>query len=314
MAARGRWLKAIMGAGIAIIIIMIMGTFMIMTPHRNGLEAVGRDADQGDAEAGVVGSRGGLTQATGATRSDRRLGQVLRDPSEAVAHVAPSSKFQHLLFTWLSPGFPVGAFAYSHGLEMAAERGLLKSQAALAEWISALITQGSLRNDLLLVAHAYRAAAAGQLPELASTNALALALQPSAERYLETTQQGGSFLIAVTAAWPQDDFNALRAGLVGEVAYPIAVAMAAAAHAIPLAALLDAYGFAFVSNLTSAAIRLGVVGQTAAQVTIAAVTPLLHTAALIATGGTLSDIGSATFSADLCSMEHETQYSRLFRS
>ena len=197
---------------------------------------------------------------------------------------------------------------------MAAERRMLPTHASLEAWLVALITQGSLNNDLLLAAHAYRAAAAAEHQSLAAVNALARALQPSAERYLETTQQGGSFLIAIAAAWPHPAIAELQSAITGEVAYPVAVGMSAAAHGIALDATLQAYAFAFTGNLTSAAIRLSIVGQTAAQMIIAALAQLLRAAALIAEHGTLDDIGSATFSADLCSLEHETQYSRLFRS
>ncbi len=230
---------------------------------------------------------------------------------ETVAGVAA---WQHLLLTWLSPAFPVGAFAYSHGLEMAVERGLLTGRDGLQLWIAALTTRGSLHNDLLLLAEAHRAVSGDDLRRLAAANALALALQPSAERFLETTQQGGSFLVAIAAAWPHAALGAAREALDGEVAYPVALGLAAALHHIPLPPLLDAFAFAFTSNLTSAAIRLGVIGQTDAQIIIAALASSLHAAALTTAAGTLDDIFSATPSADLCSLEHETQYSRLFRS
>ena len=222
--------------------------------------------------------------------------------------------FQHLLFVWLSPSFPVGAFAYSHGLEQAVERGYLKSRADLQDWLDGLIEKGSLRNDLLLLAAAYRAAASGNIAALQLANSLALALQPSAERYLETTQQGGSFLIAIAAAWPNTAFAELHPALAGETAYPVSVALAAATHDIPLSPALEAYAFAFATNLTSAAIRLGIIGQTDAQLVIAGLSPKLYVATALAESGTIEEIGGATFSADLCSLEHETQYSRLFRS
>ena len=229
------------------------------------------------------------------------------------AHPAAQA-FQHLLFVWLSPSFPTGAFAYSHGLEMARERGLVVDRAGLQDWLHAVITQGSLRNDLIVLAAAYRAAAAHDSGALAAANVLALALQPGAERFLETTQQGGSFLLAIAAAWPHETVARHRADVRGDIAYPVAVAIAAAAHAIPLDATLGAFAFAFVGNLTSAAIRLGIVGQTNAQHVIAALAPALHATSAGALASTLDDVGSATFSADLCSLEHETQYSRLFRS
>ena len=225
-----------------------------------------------------------------------------------------SQAFQHLLFVWLSPSFPVGGYAYSHGLEMAANRGFVKSRIDLQGWISDLVTLGSLRSDLILLAAAYRHVRVRDDRALAEANAMALALQPSSERFLETTQQGRSFLSAVGAGWPVPSLVLAAALFDHEVAYSIAVGVAAAAHGVPLGATLGAYAFSFVTNLTSASIRLGIVGQTDAQAVIAAVSEsVLSTVQFAETAG-LNEIGSATFSSDLCSLEHETQYSRLFRS
>jgi urease accessory protein len=221
---------------------------------------------------------------------------------------------ERLLFVWLSPSFPVGAFAYSQGLEMAVERGLVNSRATLQDWMAALIAHGSPRNDLIFLAAAHRAIGARDREALKFANALACALQPSAERYLEATQQGGSFLSAIAGAWSNEAFADMRGGLDGPVSYPIAVGVAAGAHSIALAPTLDAFAFAWAGTLTSAAIRLGVVGQTDAQSVMAALSGALSAAAKLAQTQTLDDIGGAAFSADLASLEHETQYSRLFRS
>jgi urease accessory protein len=221
---------------------------------------------------------------------------------------------ERLLFVWLSPSFPVGAFAYSQGLEMAVERGLVNSRATLQAWMAALIAHGSLRNDLIFLADAHRAVVARDREALGSASALACALQPSAERYLEATQQGGSFLTAIAGAWSNGAFAETRAWLDGAVSYPVAVGLAAAGHDVSLAPALDAFAFAWAGTLTSAAIRLSVVGQTDAQGVVAALAGALSAAALTAQTQTLDDIGGAAFSADLASLEHETQYSRLFRS
>jgi urease accessory protein len=221
---------------------------------------------------------------------------------------------ERLLFVWLSPSFPVGAFAYSQGLEMAVERGLVTSRATLQDWMSALIAHGALRNDLIFLAAAYQAVTTRNNTSLVSINALACALQPSAERYLEATQQGGSFLTAIAGAWSNDAFTNASAQLDGTVAYPIAVGVASAAHGISLTSALEAFAFAWAGTLTSAAIRLSAIGQTEAQSVIAALANDLSSAARHAHTQALDQIGGAAFSADLASLEHETQYSRLFRS
>jgi urease accessory protein len=218
------------------------------------------------------------------------------------------------LLVWLSPAFPVGAFAYSHGLEKAVEKGLIKDRATLGAWLEDLIALGSLRNDLIVLAAAWRAANRHNAAELSEVAELAAALQPSAERRLETITQGGSFLLQIDAAWPCATVGLLRAAHAGDVAYPVAVGVTAAGHALPLAPTLLGYGLGFVGNLLSASIRLSVIGQTDGQRLTAALLPQLQEAATRAADSTLDDIGSATFAADLASMQHETQYTRLFRS
>jgi len=223
-----------------------------------------------------------------------------------------------LLQVWLSPSFPVGAFAYSHGLERAVEAGLVTGRASLAAWMEDLLVYGSIRNDLILLAAAWRAASGAAWVEFDDIAELGAALQPSAERRLESVTQGGAFLDAVAAAWPSPASHRRdrRAMLPSrpEIAYPIALAAAAAAHDIALEPLLEAYATAFIGNLASAAIRLGQIGQTDAQRLIAGRLHAIGAAAEAARASGLEDLGAATWSADLCSLEHETQYTRLFRS
>ncbi len=217
------------------------------------------------------------------------------------------------LLIWLSPAFPVGAFAYSHGLEAAVEAGDITNAQTLQAWLEDLVRYGSLRADALLAACAWRAADAGDMAGVIEINDLTLALAPSRERHLETTGQGNAFVTAVQASWPSDLMGELAQGA-EPVAYPVAVAVAAAAHGVPLPALLDAYLVAFAGNLVSAAVRLGPVGQTDGQKIIARLVPALREAAQMAASGTLDDLGSAALRSDIAAMRHETQYSRLFRS
>ena len=228
--------------------------------------------------------------------------------------VQTEAKSQLLLQIWLSPSFPAGAFAYSHGLERAVEAGLITDRASLAGWIADLVAAGSIRNDLILAAVAWRAVAADDISAQREAAELAAALHPSAERRLESITQGGSFCDAVAAAWPTPAVNRLRVVWDGGIAYAIAVATAAAGHGVGLVPLLDAYAAAIAGNLNSAAIRLSVIGHSDAQRVVAGLLPALSAAARAAAVSTLDDLGSATWSADLCSLEHETQYTRLFRS
>jgi urease accessory protein len=218
------------------------------------------------------------------------------------------------LMAWLSPGYPVGAYAYSHGLEGAVEAGDIVDEASLAAWLADVLELGSGRNDLILAAHAHGAALAGDACVLADLNALALALAPSRELHLETSQQGRSFLEATLVAWPNPALAGLAEALPGPVAYPVTVGLAAGAHGMALPPTLAAFGLAFLQNLVSAALRCAPIGQSAGTRVIAALTPRVVALAATVPSLTLDDLGSATLALDLGSFRHETQYSRIFRS
>ena len=208
------------------------------------------------------------------------------------------------LLTWMSPAFPVGAFAYSHGLERAIHDGLVKDRATLADWLQNLLQHGSAWNDAVLLAESWRETADGGQGE---TGQLAEAMAGSRERHMETTLQGEAFLAAVTA-WPGSDHVA------SEAPYPVAVGRTARMHGISLEAALSAYLHGFTSSLIQAAMRLVPLGQSDGVATIAALEETILDVAQRADRSTLDDLGSATMMADIMAMKHETQYSRLFRS
>jgi urease accessory protein len=212
------------------------------------------------------------------------------------------------LLAWTSPSFPTGAFTYSHGLEAAVDDGRVDGVQALRTWLDDLLRHGTGRNDAILAAAAWRAARDGTA--LAEVNDLALALCPSRERRLEAAGQGNAFAAAIRAAWPA----AVAAWPAGDLAYPVALGSACGCAGVPLGPALEALGLAFASNLVSAAIRLGVVGQTDGQRVIAALLPVVAAAAAGGAAATLDDLGGCAQVSDIASMRHETLYSRLFRS
>lgn len=212
------------------------------------------------------------------------------------------------LLAWLSPSFPVGAFAYSHGIEWAVEDGRIKSEADLQNWISDVVRYGSGWTDAVLFAHAYDGA------DLVALNEHALALAPSKERYLETTAQGTAFLKTVLDAWTWPGASEARAALGNDVAYPIAVALAASGHGIPKAAALHAYLHGLAANLVSAGVRLIPLGQTAGQRILAALEVPIDVTADTAIDAKIQDLGGIAMMSDIAAMRHETQYTRLFRS
>ena len=216
------------------------------------------------------------------------------------------------LMAWLSPAYPVGAFSYSSGIEWTVESGDIKDAGTLKDWLATMLSDGGGFCDAVLFAHAHRAVEdEGELRDIAE---LAAALAPSKERHLETTAQGNAFVEATRAAWPCAALDRLKQSWDGPIAYPVAVAVAAAGHDIPLGAALAAFLQALVANWVSAGVRLVPLGQTDGQRVLAALEPVVAAAAQRALVTPLDDMGASAFRADLASLRHETQYTRLFRS
>lgn len=224
------------------------------------------------------------------------------------------------LMTFLSPAFPVGAFTYSHGLEQVIEQGVVTNRADLARWLEDILRFGAGRTDAILLAETYRNVQANDRSAVQDLRELGLVLQPSRERRLETAAQGTAFVRTVQKSWKPDGggSGSLFDDLVGadrdDWPYPVAVGLVCAAHAIPLAPALASFLQAFAANLVSAAIRAVPLGQNDGQRVIAGLETAIFDVAGNALGSGLEDLGSSAFLADIASMAHETQYSRLFRS
>ena len=211
---------------------------------------------------------------------------------------APLASLQ-ILAAWFSPGYPVGAYSYSHGLEWAVEAGDVTDPATLGAWIRDVLAYGAGRSDAILLARALDAGDPGPLAELAE------ALAPSAERHLETMAQGAAF--ARTTA-------AVHGMAVPAMAYPVAVGHAARLLGLPAEATVTLFVQAFAANLVSAGVRLVPVGQTDGQRLLAELQPLAARVAAEARAAPLDAVGGLAQRGDLAAMRHETQYSRLYRS
>ena len=225
-----------------------------------------------------------------------------------------SSPALYRLMAWLSPAYPVGAFSYSSGIEWAVEAGDVRDAGTLRRWLGVVIEHGGGFCDAVFFAHAHRAASSAGEAALREVAELAAAFTPSKERHLETTAQGRAFLDTTQAAWPCWALDRLVAIWPGPYAYPVVVAVAAAGHDVALAPALQAYLHAVAANLISAGVRLIPLGQTDGQRLLAALEPVIGASAERALATSLADVGSATFRADLASMRHEAQHTRLFRS
>ncbi|MGR3500870.1 urease accessory protein UreF [Pseudaestuariivita sp.] len=199
---------------------------------------------------------------------------------------------------WLSPAFPLGSFAYSHGLETEIAAGRVSSAATLEEWLTDILQHGTGRTDAILI----RAAATGTWQD---ADILARTLAPSAERLQEALDQGAAFTrtTAAISQAPQDPTT-----------FPVAFGRAVAHANLPVTEAIAAYLHAFTSNLVSAAVRLVPLGQTEGQAALTSLSATCLDIAETTQGTILDDIGSATFLADIASMRHETLSPRVFRT
>jgi urease accessory protein len=205
-----------------------------------------------------------------------------------------------LLLNWMSPTFPIGAFAYSHGLEQAVADRRLRSAEDVESWIRDLLQCGSGWNDALLFALCWT-------EDAATLNKTALALAGSAERHMETTHLGRNFNMA-TAIWTRQVGHSVAS------AYPVAAGSACAAAGIDRLSALTAFMQGYCAALVSAAVRLVPLGQTHGLVILRNLVPVVTDCAAEACRSGLDDLGSSCVAAEIAAMRHETLEPRIFRT
>lgn len=217
------------------------------------------------------------------------------------------------LLSWTSPGYPTGAYSYSHGLEWAVETGTVHDVASVVDYIDAVLRRGGGWIDAVLFAHAWRQA--GDAAAIDALAELAAAFRGSAETALESQQQGLSFLTVTAEVAPHPLLAAYRQRQAGRpLAHALVMALACAAHGIALQPALLAHLHGVAANLVSAALRLVPLGQTDGQRATERLLESVSAVARLAPQCALDDLGTAAPRLDFCSLHHETQYTRLFRS
>ena len=246
------------------------------------------------------------------------------------------------LLAWLSPAFPTGGYAWSHGVEWAVECNDIADGPSLLAWVDGVLRHGAGRNDAILLRHAHRASRASSLRgarrnaaiqsegtvraapldrrvasaprndgsgDLTTLADLACATSPSRERHAEAIGQGNAFRLAA-GAWDASVLTAIE----GDLPYPVAVGALAGAHGISEDDATLALLQAFAANLISAAVRLVPLGQSTGLAVLASLEPVILEVAADTRAASLDDLGGCAFRSDLASLRHETQYTRLFRS
>jgi urease accessory protein len=202
------------------------------------------------------------------------------------------------LVQWLSPAFPTGGYAYSHGLEAVIAEGE-RSAAGIGAWTVGVLRHGTGQADAVLLACTLR----GDDPVVLDATARAMA--GTKERLAETVEQGTAFARTVSA---------LTGRNLPPRALPVAVGEAARGLDLPAEDIVAVYLHAFVANLVACATRFAPLGQTEAQAMLASLHPAVAEIAASAMTMRLEDIGTSALGADLAAMRHETMDVRIFKT
>ena len=209
-----------------------------------------------------------------------------------------------------SPSLPIGGFAWSQGLEGAIEQGWLNNEADFAHWVEGVLTHSFTLQELPLLLRQHAAATATNLSALEQMNGLTLALRETSELRSEDIQMGGALLklmrdlqFPLALQWP-----------LTEISYVTAFAIACGQHRIALQQACTGFVWSWLENQIAAALKLFPLGQTAGQRVFQKIAPLIP--AVIEHAMQVQDdaIGISLPGQVLASMQHEEQYSRLFRS
>lgn len=203
------------------------------------------------------------------------------------------------LTQWLSPAFPVGAFAYSHGIETAIHEGWIADANSLEDWLRDCLSDGSGRADAIWMRMAYAA------EDSVTIDAMARSFVIAQERLREAERQGAAFVATVNSVWDL---------ALPDMLLPVAIGRAARLAGLEIDATVAFYLQSFVANLTSSAIRLSPIGQMAGQLVILNLQPLCLQIAEDTKNADTTDVFGNAFLSDISAMAHETLEPRLFQS
>ena len=224
-----------------------------------------------------------------------------------------SSSLLQLL--WLaSPALPVGGFSYSEGLEAAIEAGKLHDEASAQVWLADQLALGLARSELPLLAKAIAAWSAHDAERIVALNAWALATRETSEMRRQSEQMGRSMHVWLHQRKPADPRLATLSALSPAPAWPISFALGAAQSGAEVGDALLAFGFGWAENMVQAALKAVPLGQSAGQRILGAIAAALPD--VVDTAIAVTDDERQAFAPMLAilSSQHETQYSRLFRS
>ncbi|MEH2363738.1 MAG: urease accessory protein UreF [Nostoc sp.] len=211
-----------------------------------------------------------------------------------------------------SPALPVGAYSYSEGLEMLVENGTIANQIHLKHWLKAELLYGAIRLEAAVMVRSQQAAKMGDVESLCRWNLWLSAARETEELRASSWQMGRSLIQLLGKLKPQIVPIANTVG--NPCNYAIAFGIAVAHWQISIKAALLGYLHSWASNLITAGVKLIPLGQTAGQQLLLDLQPLLSAAALEILALEDDQLACCSWGLSLASMQHETQYTRLFRS
>ncbi|WP_298831961.1 urease accessory protein UreF [uncultured Piscinibacter sp.] len=226
--------------------------------------------------------------------------------------LAPGALLQLM---WLaSPALPVGGFSYSEALEAAVESARIAGEAQASRWLLDQLRLSLARSDLAVVAQALPAWQRGDVDRVRALNEWVFATRESRELRAQAEQMGRSLVEWLKNRSIDDPRVAALARFTPAPSWPLAFALAAAQTGAPLREALLAFAFGWAENMVQAALKAVPLGQSAGQRILAALVEAIPAAAEHAIA--LADDERQAFSPMLAilSSQHESQYSRLFRS
>lgn len=220
-----------------------------------------------------------------------------------------------LQLMWLaSPALPVGGFSYSEGLEAAVEAGLVANESQAGDWLLDQLHLLLARSDLPVAAAAFKAWQRHDATTLVDLNAWVTTTRESAEARLQTEQMGRSLVEWLKNRGVDDPRVALLASLTPAPTWPVAFALAVAQTGAPLREAMLSFCFGWAENMMQAALKAVPLGQSAGQRVLARLSAAMPEAVDHALRVADSERQAFTPMLAILSAQHETQYSRLFRS
>jgi urease accessory protein len=221
------------------------------------------------------------------------------------------------LFQIINASFPLGSYNYSEGLEFLLEHSAqVSSPKAFRHWLTLELEYGTVRLDAQVILAVSRVIACDDLAQLHYWNSWLNGTRETKELRQQSIQMGNSFLKLLGDLDPDKNIKleTLRSPLGKNCHYAIAFGIAIALWELDPKQAILGYLHSWLSNLVSAGVKLIPLGQTQGQQIIYQLQPAIASLADTLIAHKQMDLYACTWGLSLASMNHETQYTRLFRS